>query len=184
MTVGPSAAVSLQAPASWPGRKGEICRALRAWRDDHGEQARACYPDIPRRISGDSLGELLPERGFNVARALGGETQEEAEAKARALLDGPHLSEGWYKFYDDSSEAEKIWEVRKAGLAATAQPPTCKACKTECPVNADTATCKAKFHAAFIANGFSCREQARQSGGRVPATLPEMLQERLARSGR
>ncbi len=33
---------------------------------------RARYPDIPRRVSGYNLDELLPENGFHVARALVG----------------------------------------------------------------------------------------------------------------
>ena len=33
---------------------------------------RERYPDIPRRVSGYNLDELLPEKGFNVARALVG----------------------------------------------------------------------------------------------------------------
>jgi FAD/FMN-containing dehydrogenase len=33
---------------------------------------RARYPKIPRRVSGYNLDELLPENGFNVARALVG----------------------------------------------------------------------------------------------------------------
>src|SRR5207253_4411396 len=33
---------------------------------------RAKFPRIPRRVSGYNLDELLPERGFNVARALVG----------------------------------------------------------------------------------------------------------------
>ncbi len=33
---------------------------------------RAKFPRIPRRVSGYNLDELLPENGFNVARALVG----------------------------------------------------------------------------------------------------------------
>lgn len=33
---------------------------------------RERFPDIPRRVSGYNLDQLLPENGFNVARALVG----------------------------------------------------------------------------------------------------------------
>ena len=39
-------------------------------RDTSAEQIRNRYPDIPRRVSGYNLDELLPEKGFHVARAL------------------------------------------------------------------------------------------------------------------
>ena len=54
------------------GRRAELFRALRALRDRHGEAIRAGFPRIPRRVSGYSVDELLPERGFHVARALVG----------------------------------------------------------------------------------------------------------------
>ena len=45
---------------------------LTALRDRVGGEVRRRYPDIPRRISGYNLDELLPERGFNLAGALVG----------------------------------------------------------------------------------------------------------------
>ncbi|MDD7813395.1 FAD-linked oxidase C-terminal domain-containing protein [Mycobacterium sp. CSUR Q5927] len=57
------------------GRKGEIYAALRDLRDKYAEDIRHGYPDVdelPRRVSGYNLDELLPEKGFNVARALVG----------------------------------------------------------------------------------------------------------------
>ena len=57
------------------GRKGEIYRQLRNLRDRYAEQIRDKFPPVaqlPRRVSGYNLDELLPERGFNVARALVG----------------------------------------------------------------------------------------------------------------
>jgi FAD/FMN-containing dehydrogenase len=38
----------------------------------HGERVRAEFPRIRRRVSGYNLDALLPEQGFNVARALVG----------------------------------------------------------------------------------------------------------------
>ena len=57
------------------GRKGEIYAKLRDLRDRYAEDIRAGYPsveELPRRVSGYNLDELLPEKGFNVARALVG----------------------------------------------------------------------------------------------------------------
>jgi FAD/FMN-containing dehydrogenase/Fe-S oxidoreductase len=57
------------------GRKGEIYAALRDLRDRYADVIRERMQPIdvlPRRVSGFNLDELLPERGFNVARALVG----------------------------------------------------------------------------------------------------------------
>ncbi|HKO26856.1 MAG TPA: FAD-binding oxidoreductase, partial [Solirubrobacteraceae bacterium] len=57
------------------GRKGEIYAALRDLRDRYADRIRERYhpvDELPRRVSGYNLDELLPERGFNVARALTG----------------------------------------------------------------------------------------------------------------
>ncbi len=54
------------------GRPGEIYAALRRLRDRYADMIRARYPDIPRRVSGYGLDQLLPEHGFHVARALVG----------------------------------------------------------------------------------------------------------------
>jgi FAD/FMN-containing dehydrogenase len=54
------------------GRRGDIYARLQMLRDKYADLIRARYPDIPRRCSGYCLDELLPEKGFNVARALVG----------------------------------------------------------------------------------------------------------------
>ena len=53
-------------------RVGEIHRALRRLRDEHGDLIRQRYPDIPRRVSGYNLDSLLPEYGFDIAAFLVG----------------------------------------------------------------------------------------------------------------
>jgi FAD/FMN-containing dehydrogenase/Fe-S oxidoreductase len=50
----------------------EIDRRLIELRDRYADLIRARYPNIPRRVSGYNLDDLLPERGFHVARALAG----------------------------------------------------------------------------------------------------------------
>jgi FAD/FMN-containing dehydrogenase/Fe-S oxidoreductase len=57
------------------GAKGRIYAQLRDLRDRYLADIRTGFPsvaDLPRRVSGFNLDELLPERGFNVARALVG----------------------------------------------------------------------------------------------------------------
>jgi Fe-S oxidoreductase/FAD/FMN-containing dehydrogenase len=54
------------------GRRGEIYAGLRSLRDRYARQIRERFPAIPRRVSGYNLDELLPEKGFHVARALTG----------------------------------------------------------------------------------------------------------------
>lgn len=70
--VGPTRTEELEAICRRDDRRGEIYRRLRALRDGYAEEVRARYPQIPRRVSGINLDELLPEKGFNVARALVG----------------------------------------------------------------------------------------------------------------
>jgi FAD/FMN-containing dehydrogenase/Fe-S oxidoreductase len=54
------------------GRRAEIYQRLRAFRDKYADEIRRRYPPIPRRVSGYNLPALLPENGFDVARALVG----------------------------------------------------------------------------------------------------------------
>src|SRR5204863_1761791 len=72
MRVGPTSDEELDAIVREGGRRGEIYAAMRDLRDRYADQIRERYPDIPRRVSGYNLDELLPEKGFNVARALTG----------------------------------------------------------------------------------------------------------------
>ncbi|MFF8281706.1 FAD-binding and (Fe-S)-binding domain-containing protein [Streptomyces albus] len=72
------------------GRKGEIYAQLRELRDRYADAIRAGFPtvaEMPRRVSGYNLDELLPENGFNVARALvGTESTCATVLRAQVLL--------------------------------------------------------------------------------------------------
>jgi len=72
LRVGPTEPHELDLLCERQDRVGQIYRDLRALRDRYARLIRARYPKIPRRVSGYSLDELLPENGFNVARALVG----------------------------------------------------------------------------------------------------------------
>ena len=72
MTVGPTSADQLAGYCERDDRVGEIYRGLRGIRDTYADKIRRRFPDIPRRVSGYPLEELLPEHDFQVARALVG----------------------------------------------------------------------------------------------------------------
>jgi FAD/FMN-containing dehydrogenase/Fe-S oxidoreductase len=73
----------------------EIDRRLIELRNRYAGLIRRRYPDIPRRVSGYNLDDLLPEKGFNVARALAG-TESTCvtylEATVHLLYSPPHRS--------------------------------------------------------------------------------------------
>ena len=196
-----------------PGGVGvpdSLAERLRALADANADEIRARYPQIPRRVSGYNLDELLPEKGFEVARSLvgtestcvtileatlelipkprcvsllvvgypdkyltadhvptarahqpisiegmddtliddmtllgihqhersmlpdgrgwlfvefGGDSKEESDEKAYALmrdLENDGVPPTGMKVYDDPDAEQHIWEVREAGLGATA----------------------------------------------------------------
>jgi FAD/FMN-containing dehydrogenase len=72
MWVGPTTDAQLAAIIAEGGVRAEIYTRLKAIRDRYAEQIRARFPHIPRLVSGYPLQQLLPENGFNVARALVG----------------------------------------------------------------------------------------------------------------
>ncbi len=122
MRVGPTSEEELESIVRQGGRRGEIYRRLRELRDKYAGLIREKFPDIPRRVSGYNLPELLPENGFNVARALVGSegtcvTILEAtlhliaNPKARTLL-----VLGYPDVYSAGDHAPEIMEHKPIGL--------------------------------------------------------------------
>lgn len=72
LTLGTDEEDRLDAIIGEGGRRGEIFAGMRRIRDEYGDLVRERYPDIPRRVSGYNLDDLLPEKGFNSARAVVG----------------------------------------------------------------------------------------------------------------
>jgi FAD/FMN-containing dehydrogenase/Fe-S oxidoreductase len=72
MRVGATPDNELERLVNAGGRRGEIYAGLKRIADKYGNQIRERFPNIPRRVSGYNLPDLLPENGFNVARALVG----------------------------------------------------------------------------------------------------------------
>ena len=72
MTVGATPDDELERIIAGGGRQGQIYAALKDLSERVADRVRAEFPDIPRRVSGYNLDQLLPENGFHVARALVG----------------------------------------------------------------------------------------------------------------
>jgi len=98
------------------GRRGEIYQRLADLRDKYGDLVRQRFPKIPRRVSGYNLDELLPENGFNVARALVG-TESTCvlilEAMLELIPDPPVRSILELGYPDVYQAGDHIPEIRK-----------------------------------------------------------------------
>jgi FAD/FMN-containing dehydrogenase/Fe-S oxidoreductase len=70
--VGPTDETTYQEHIKAGGRRAEIVRSLKELVDSNEEQIRQGFPKLKRRVSGYNLDQLLPENGFNIARALVG----------------------------------------------------------------------------------------------------------------
>jgi FAD/FMN-containing dehydrogenase/Fe-S oxidoreductase len=122
MRVGPTSEEELERIVREGGRRGEIYAAMRDLRDRCAGLVRARYPDIPRRVSGYNLDELLPERGFNVARALVGSEGTLAtvlEATVRLVHAPPCRSLlvlGYPSVFEAADHVPEILEYEPTGL--------------------------------------------------------------------
>jgi len=72
MWVGPTSEEEYAAIQAEGGRRAEIYRGLRAIASDHAALVAERFPDIPRRVSGYNLDDLVPGSAFDLARALVG----------------------------------------------------------------------------------------------------------------
>ena len=119
MTVGPAVDEGeIESIIAQGGRRGEIYSTLRAIRDQYGDLVRERYPNIPRRVSGYNLDELLPENGFNVARALVG-TEGTCvivlEAKLKLIQSPQHRVLVGLGYEDAFSAADHVPEILPFG---------------------------------------------------------------------
>ncbi|MFI9723996.1 FAD-binding and (Fe-S)-binding domain-containing protein [Streptomyces sp. NPDC052396] len=107
MRVGPTAQGEYEAILRAGGRPAEIYRGLDGLRDRYAPLIRSRYPAIPRRVSGYNLDDLLPEKGFDLAKALVG-TESTCvlvlEATVR-LLPRPHRQTLLVAGYPDAAAA-------------------------------------------------------------------------------
>src|ERR1700690_1908610 len=114
MTVGVTSDAELDGILRAGGRRGEIYAKLRNIRDAYAPEIRARFPQIPRRVSGFNLDELLPERGFHVARALVGTEGTCAivlEAKVKLIHSPQHRSLVALGYRDAFEAADHVMEI-------------------------------------------------------------------------
>ncbi|HMC05970.1 MAG TPA: FAD-linked oxidase C-terminal domain-containing protein [Solirubrobacterales bacterium] len=118
MTVGETPEEELESIIADGGRRGEIYREMRELRDRYADAIRGRYPDIPRRVSGYNLDELLRERGFNVARAVVGSEGTLAtilEATVRLVPSPPARSLLVCAYEDVFHAADHVPEILEFG---------------------------------------------------------------------
>jgi hypothetical protein len=114
MRVGQTTEQDYEAILRRGGRQAEIYRALRQLRDRYGDLIRQRYPDIPRRVSGYNLDDLLPENGFDVAKAIVGSESTCAlvlEATMRLVPDPPRHSLLVVGYPDAAAAADAVPEL-------------------------------------------------------------------------
>ena len=122
MRVGATSDEELESIIREGGRRGEIYAGLRSIRDKYADLIRARYPKIPRRVSGYNLDDLLPEKGFHVARALVGSESTcvlVLEAKTRLVYSPPARSllvVGYPSVYDAADDVPRILGFGPIGL--------------------------------------------------------------------
>jgi FAD/FMN-containing dehydrogenase/Fe-S oxidoreductase len=113
-TVGPTSDAEFHAIIAEGGRRAQIYEALRSIRNRYSTLIRDKFPDIPRRVSGYNLDQLLPENGFNVARALvgtEGTCVAVLEAKARLVASPQFRSLVGLGYRDAFAAAEHVPEI-------------------------------------------------------------------------
>lgn len=122
MTVGPTTPHELEQIISEGGRKSEIYLKLKEFTEKYAPLIRERFPNIPRRVSGYNLPQLLPENGFNVARALVGSENTLVtilEAKLR-LLKNPKarslLVLGYPDVFEAGGHVPEILKYKPIGL--------------------------------------------------------------------
>jgi len=122
MTVSATSEVELEAIINEGGRRGEIYAGMKRLRDTHADEIRQRYPKIPRRVSGYNLDSLLPEDGFDVAKALVGSESTLVlvlEAKCRLVYSPPHRKLavlGYRDIYEAADNVPRLLEFNPIGL--------------------------------------------------------------------
>jgi FAD/FMN-containing dehydrogenase/Fe-S oxidoreductase len=100
MWVGPTSEEEYAAIQAAGGRRAEIYRGLRAIASDHAALVAERFPDIPRRVSGYNLDDILPGpdtdgTGFDLARALVGSESTLVtvlHAELDLVVEAPHTA--------------------------------------------------------------------------------------------
>jgi FAD/FMN-containing dehydrogenase/Fe-S oxidoreductase len=99
----------------------EIYKGLKSLIDRYGDLVRTRFPNIKRRVSGYNLDQLLPENGFNVARALVGSEGTCAftlQAEARLVKSPPARVLVVLGYPDIFAAADAVPRLMEAGPIA------------------------------------------------------------------
>ena len=111
-------------PSGRGGREAEIHAGAQLLAGRYAELVRTRFPRIPRRVSGYNLDELLPEKGFNLARALVGSEGTLGLVLGATLKVVPHPQElvlavlGFPDIYAAADQVPWILEHRPEALEA------------------------------------------------------------------
>ncbi|PYI88601.1 MAG: FAD-binding oxidoreductase, partial [Verrucomicrobia bacterium] len=116
LRVGRTSDADLERIVHQGGRRGEIYGKLIDLRDKYGALVRQKFPKIPRRVSGYNLDDLLPEKDFQVARALVG-TESTCvlilEATLELIFDPPARALVVFGYPDIYQAGDHVPEIRK-----------------------------------------------------------------------
>jgi len=118
---GPTSDSEFQRIVSKDDSQSRIYRSLKAIADKYAGRIRAGFPKIRRRVSGYNLDQLLPENGFNVARALVGSEGTCAltlQAEARLVKSPPCRVLVVLGFPDIGAAGDAVPQVLAAGPIA------------------------------------------------------------------
>ncbi len=124
MRVGKASEEELRRIIAEGGRRGEIYAGMKQLRDKYADLIRTRFPDIPRRVSGYNLPYLLPENGFDVAKALIGSESTLVfilEATLRLVYSPPVRSLlvlGYPSIFEAADHVMEILEAHPIGLEA------------------------------------------------------------------
>ncbi len=118
---GPTTPAELGQILASGGRKAEIYAGLQGLAQRYGELIRSRFPKIKRRVSGYNLDQLLPENGFNLARALVGSEGTCAvtlQAETRLVRSPPERVLVVIGFADIFLAGDAVPEIMAAGPMA------------------------------------------------------------------
>jgi FAD/FMN-containing dehydrogenase len=121
LRVGPTTDEQYAAILAAGGREAELYEGMRRIGDRHADEIRARFPDIPRRVSGYNLPQLLPEHQFNVAAALVGSESTLVtvlEAKVRLVPSPPGRALVVAGYEDVYAAGDDVARVVESGCIA------------------------------------------------------------------
>ncbi|MFF9127410.1 FAD-binding and (Fe-S)-binding domain-containing protein [Streptomyces sp. NPDC014889] len=121
MRLGPTTPQDFESIVRAAGRAAQIHRGLAELRDRYAQLIRDRYPAIPRRVSGYNLDDLLPEKGFDTAKALVGSESTCAlvlGATVRLVPDPPRHSLLVAAYPDACAAADAVPELLDTELIA------------------------------------------------------------------